>query len=230
MKIRFSVITLSIVAVIAAVYSCCFFVIPFGLEENYSVFFVTYCATILLLAAIFGISCLAFCRDSLKLRVIGVTIFMSVVITFLVQILADIIFYVVGSYLAIRMWVVIIIECFIFGALIIALVALINHRRFIERNDYTQNKSTDFIFTLRKEYLVISKTDIPQVRKQLNRLYEAVLYTDPVSTDIVTDVEVKIKQKTDELKEQINRCDTTKILAIIEELVGLIRERQIKLG
>lgn len=47
----------------------------------------------------------------------------------------------------------------------------------------------------------MSKTDITQVRKQLNKLYEAVLYTDHVSTDIVTDIEDKIKQKTDELKE-----------------------------
>ena len=90
-------------------------------------------------------------------------------------------------------------------------------------------KETSFIKSL------ITETDIlrnqvadTELKNQLNSLYEAVRFSDPVSSPVLADVEMRISDELNILKAAVTLNETEKMVESIRKLNALIYERNQK--
>ena len=75
---------------------------------------------------------------------------------------------------------------------------------------------------------LLSKAKSEQAKAACNKVYEAVRYSDPMSSDELSSVEEKISAKISELSTAVTACDDEKITALADETVLLVKERNSK--
>lgn len=88
------------------------------------------------------------------------------------------------------------------------------------------NQNTTFIrsLTLDAEGLLKSSTD-ESVKSAIKKVYEAVRYSDPVSSTALAPLENEINQKFSDLTEAVNKNEPDKIVCIANEITDLLAER-----
>lgn len=88
------------------------------------------------------------------------------------------------------------------------------------------NKNTAFIrsLTLDAEGLLKSATD-ESVKSAIKKVYEAVRYSDPVSSTALAPLENEIDLKFSDLTEAVNKNEPDKIVCIANEITDLLAER-----
>ena len=75
---------------------------------------------------------------------------------------------------------------------------------------------------------LLAKAKSEQAKAACNKVYEAVRYSDPMSSDELSSVEEKISAKIGELSTAVIACDDEKITALADETVLLVKERNSK--
>lgn len=75
---------------------------------------------------------------------------------------------------------------------------------------------------------LLAKAKSEQAKAACNKVYEAVRYSDPMSSDELSSVEEKISAKIGELSTAVTACDDEKITALADETVLLVKERNNK--
>ena len=75
---------------------------------------------------------------------------------------------------------------------------------------------------------LLSKAKSEQAKAACNKVYEAVRYSDPMSSDELSSVEEKISAKISELSTAVTACDDEKITALADATVLLVKERNSK--
>ena len=75
---------------------------------------------------------------------------------------------------------------------------------------------------------LLAKAKSEQAKAACNKVYEAVRYSDPMSSDELSSVEKKISAKIGELSTAVTACDDEKITTLADETVLLVKERNSK--
>ena len=75
---------------------------------------------------------------------------------------------------------------------------------------------------------LLAKAKSEQAKTACNKVYDAVRYSDPMSSDELSSVEEKISAKIGELSTAVTACDDEKITALSDETVLLVKERNNK--
>lgn len=75
---------------------------------------------------------------------------------------------------------------------------------------------------------LLAKAKSEQAKTACNKVYEAVRYSDPMSSDELSSVEEKISAKIGELSTAVTACDNEKITTLADETVLLVKERNSK--
>lgn len=75
---------------------------------------------------------------------------------------------------------------------------------------------------------LLAKAKSEQAKTACNKVYDAVRYSDPMSSDELSSVEEKISAKISELSTAVTACDDEKITALADETVLLVKERNNK--
>ncbi len=75
---------------------------------------------------------------------------------------------------------------------------------------------------------LVSRAKNDEVRKACKKVFEAVLYSDPMSNDALSVIEAKITVKVDELADAVGEDDTEKVKEIAEEVLLLVGDRNRK--
>lgn len=75
---------------------------------------------------------------------------------------------------------------------------------------------------------LLAKAKSEQAKTACNKVYDAVRYSDPMSSDELSSVEEKISAKISELSTAVTACDDEKITALADETVLLVKERNSK--
>lgn len=99
----------------------------------------------------------------------------------------------------------------------------------VERVDEKIEEQTFFIkaLTVDAESLVMqAKSD--EVKKECNKVYEAIRYSDPMSSDALVSVEAQITIQFHALSEAVEGDDTDLVVAIAKNLTVLIEDRNKK--
>lgn len=75
---------------------------------------------------------------------------------------------------------------------------------------------------------LVSQAQIPEIKAQVTKVYEAIRYSDPMSNDALAPSETQITLKFSELQDAVAQNDATAVQTISNELLILIKDRNSK--
>lgn len=224
-----AIVTTLILAVILAAYNVLYFVIPYNRDLSNAAIWITYGVTTFLIVFSAATVCIGIYDKELKSRVLGIPILYLGYGVLVAQFVIDIVITAVGSRFEVGAWVAAVVETLLLAFFFISLIARTAYKDTIKKIDEKEYKES-FIRELRPElkFLVDSVND-GEVKTALNKLYETVLCTDPVSSKFVIEIEDEISEKIKALKESVAAGDDVKSLNLIRETDLLVKERKLKL-
>ena len=129
----------------------------------------------------------------------------------------------------IKSWAVVVVSAVIFAVSAIAsLVAKSAADTVGDIDDKIKNK-TSFIrsITLDAEMLMTSATT-PEIKAEIKKVYEAFRFSDPMSSDVLNDVEDRIQNQFNLLQEVVIAENTDRVSTVAKDLLSLIDYRNKK--
>ena len=208
----------AVLAIAFALFNVIAFAVP---TAKTSTFWIAYVFTAIAFASQIAIWKFAFKgADTLKSKFLGIPL-ISVGITYLiVQIIAFAIF------LALPLtesWIAIVVCALILGISAICLIGTETGREEINRVEEKVEKKVFYIKSLQVDAEMLANTETdPEVKVALTKLAEAIRFSDPMSNEVLADIEAEIAAKVKELKTAENKAE------IIKVLDSLITERNKK--
>lgn len=216
---------------LAILLNLCYFLIPYSREYSNISFWILYGGSMLCIVLGATVSLLAFRRRTSREKVLGVVIFRSAIIVLAVQLIVDLVLFVIGSLFVLQTWIAILVESAILVLFVARIVLQLWYQRVIKYKDEYTACSTECIVRLRTEFAILQKTcHLYDMRAALEKAYETLLYCDPVSSLETEETEKKLLQTAEQLKIQLNTNQITeaeKTLACFHELM-LMRSEQKK--
>lgn len=195
------------------------FVLP---TQKTSVFWIAYAFTVLAFAAQLLIWKVAWNNaETLKSKFLGFPIIRVGYIYLVVQIVAFAIL--VGAAAIVPNWVAVIVCCLILGASAVCLIATDAGRNEIERVEQKVQSKVSALKMLQIDVEMLAKTEADsEVKSKLTKLSEKIRYSDPMSSDALTELEGAIAGKVKELKTSLDKR------SLIAEIDTLLSERNTK--
>lgn len=148
----------------------------------------------------------------------------------IVQGIVSLIFFLLDSYITLPLiWIPPVVCLVIFAIFAVLLISTYSGLKVVESVDEQSKKETAFIYSLTAEAELLAKqVSDEDLQKELTSLYEAIRYSDPVSTLEVADVNSRIRDEMDVLKAAVTLNDAGKIHESVQNLSLLIAERNQK--
>lgn len=224
-----AIVTTLILAVILVAYNVLYFVIPYNRDLSNAAMWITYGVTTFLIVFSAVTVCIGIYDKELKSRVFGIPILYLGYGVLVAQFVIDTVITAVGSRFEVGAWVAAVVETLLLAFFFISLIARTAYKDTIKKIDEKEYKES-FIRELRPELkLLVDSVNDGEVKTALNKLYETVLCTDPVSSKFVIEIEDEISEKIKVLKESVAAGDDVKSLNLIRETDLLVKERKLKL-
>ena len=208
----------AVLAIAFALFNVIAFAVP---TAKTSTFWIAYVFTAIAFASQIAIWKFAFKgADTLKSKFLGIPL-ISVGITYLiVQIIA---FAVFMAFPIAPTWIAIVVCALILGISAICLIGTETGREEINRVEEMVEKKVFYIKSLQVDAEMLANTETdPEVKVALTKLAEAIRFSDPMSNEVLADIEAEIAAKVKELKTAENKAE------IIKVLDSLITERNKK--
>lgn len=224
-----AIVTSLILLVILAAYNILYFVIPFNRTLSQTSYWITYgCTTFVVL--FMGVLVFNGIGDkNKKSRVFGLPILYLGFMAIIIQLIFDIIVMVIGNWLEFKSWITIVFETLFLSVFFISLIVGTAYKDTIKKIDKLSTKE-NFIRDLRVDLEVLSSgVENDLLKEPLNKLFEKVKYTDPVSSKNVFDIEDEILNKIITLRAEIQDNQIEKALKTIKAIDSLITERKLKM-
>lgn len=215
-----------IIAILLVVYNLLVFVIPFP-HVNPDTFWVAYLGGMVGLLAQGYIAYLAFNnKESLKSMLYGFPLVRIGVIYLIAQLSVSLLAFVLGAFIDVPTWVVLLLEIILLALAVIGLITSETYREEIEKLERSEPLTTKFIYDLRVDAkLLIEKYSSSSIYSDLYKLQQEIQYSDPKSNDTLLDIEDEINRKFVELKELLSNEDLDNAKKLIDNLLLLIKER-----
>ena len=215
-----------VIAILIVILNVLVFVIPF--PKMYAAFWISYAGIMIGILAQLYIAYLAFKgKKTLKSKLYGLPLIRIGAIFLAVQTVITVLCAIVGSFVEIPYWIVLVLEVVLFGVSGIGLITADTYRNEIEKMEQKEPLTTKFILDLRAETKVLSERyEDGKYGKKLFELYEEVKFSDPKSNDMLWNIEKDIAKKYEALKDALNN-KTENVYDLINELINLIKERNI---
>ncbi|MCI8611934.1 MAG: hypothetical protein HFE66_08480 [Clostridiales bacterium] len=207
-----------VLAILFILFNVIAFAVP---TSKTATFWITYAFTAVAFAAQIGVWKLGFKDDdTLKSKFLGVPIIYVGAVYLITSLIA---FAVFMTFPMIAPWIAIIVCALITGISAVCLIGADTARDEIRR---VEEKVAQKVFYIRElqvdiKMLAEEETDT-EIKSKLMKLAEKIRYSDPMSSEKLTDLEEKIKSKVEEVKTSKNKA------AIITELDLLLTERNKK--
>ena len=208
-----------ILAIAFVLVSVVAFVLP---TQKTSVFWIAYAFTVIAFAAQLLIWKVAWSNaETLKSKFLGFPIIRVAYIYLVIQIIAFAIL--AGTAGIVPSWVAVIVCCLILGAAAVCLIATDAGRDEIERVEQKIQSKVSALKMLQIDVEMLAKTEADsEVKSKLMKLAEKIHYSDPMSSDALTELEGAIAGKVKELKTSSDKR------SLIEEIDNLLSERNAK--
>lgn len=200
-----------VLTIVFALVNVIAFVVP---TTKTATFWVAYAFTVVAFAAQIGVWSFSFkSKDKLKSKFLGIPIIAVGIYYLLVQIIVFTLFLIFPS---IPTWIAVIVSAVILGVALICLIGTDVARNEIERVEKKVEKKVFYIKSLQVdiEMLAQSETD-SNIKDALNNLVQKVRFSDPMSSDELADLEEQITEKTNELRNAVNKLEVIKTLDLL---------------
>ena len=158
--------------------------------------------------------------DTLKSKFLGIPLISVGIIYLLVQIVAVAVFMALSF---VSSWIAIVVCILILGISAICLIGTETGREEINRIEHKVSKKVFYIKSLQIDIEMLAKVEADaDTKTALTNLAEKIRFSDPMSDELLAELETKISNKFEELKSAEQKS------TIINELTLLIEERNKK--
>lgn len=220
------IVTGLILLILLAVYNVLFFVIPFDRSHSNGAFWVSYGVTTFLILFMAVVVFIGFHDKDVKSRVFGVPIVYLGFSTLVTQFVFDGVVMGVGNFFEVWIWVAVVVEVLLVAFFFISLIARTAYKDTIKKIDAKEEKKV-YIRDLRVQLdALVELNKIDAIKPELEKLAEAVRYTDPVSSKESVDTEDQITVAFESLSKAINSGDSEKAAVLIAKMNRLLNERK----
>ena len=220
---------LLIISIIFVVYNVLVFAIPYPHKSD-AVFITAWVAGLIAILAQIYFGLVAFGKkDTLKSKLYGLPIARIGLIYLVVQLILTVLFLVVGAFIEIPYWIVIIPIVIILALAAIGLIVADTYRDEIEKIEECAPLTIKFMNNFKAYVAVFTKRNVETpIYKKLEFFNDEVKYSDPVSSEELAEIENEINVKFNELKEltKVSKFDEANLL--LDDLISLIQERNLK--
>ncbi len=219
--------TLIIYAVLIVLLTVCTFAIPFPKLDD-GVLITSYvCAVVMTIAEGSLALSLLFNEGNLNQRVLSLPILFSGYVALVLQVIATLAFYVCNAFIKLPIWIVIVIECLLFGYLIIQLAkGFFFKDRNREYHDRAANTKFMDEFRARLKAIVAINSN-ENIKKELEDLLDIAKGSDPVTNDKTMDSESELLSDLQELDEAIKSGSEDEARAVIKKTKNTLLERNV---
>lgn len=217
----------ALLGIVAVVLSVILFIIPF---EKGGVFWIAYIAELLALALQIPIFKLAYDgSETLKSRVLGFPIFRVGYMYLGVQSAVSLILIVLGAVIEdFPIWLALLFCIIVLAGALIGSIATDMARDEVVRIEEENAIDTHVIGGLKsKSAALCGRTDDPELKKELEKLAEAVKYSDPVSSPKIAAEELKLTECFAELENALSSGDTAGAKELCKKAALALSERNI---
>ena len=206
------VMAYSVLGIALALFNVLAFAIP---TEKTATFWIAYAFSVIAFGLQIGIWNFAFKgADSLKSKFLGIPLVVVGARYLAVQVIA---FAVFMAFPLLPTWIAIIVCSVVLGISAICLIGTETGREEIKRVEDKVEKKVVFIKSLQVEVELLAETESDQeIKAALLKLAEKIRFSDPMSSDALTEIEAEILEKVKELKIAENK---TAAIAVTSALV-----------
>ena len=198
----------AVLAIVFVLFNVIAFAVP---TAKTSTFWIAYVFTTIAFASQIAIWKFAFRgADTLKSKFLGIPL-ISVGITYLI--IQLITFTIFMAFPIAPSWIAIVVCALILGISAISLIGTETGREEINRVEEKVEKKVFYIKSLQVdiEMLASDETD-DDIKAALTKLVEKIRFSDPMSNDVLADIEAEITAKVKELKTAENKTEIIKVL------------------
>lgn len=202
-------------------------IIPFNVKNitTYTVSLI--CGNIAICAQYFTLSNFI-AGKNLKSKIYGFSIYKISISYLIIQIMISILFFVLGNYICIKPWIIILIEIIFHFFVALGLIASNVYKETLINYDNDLNDSIQYTKELRNNLESINNLVVKiDVKEKIDDILELLKYSDPVSSKYALDVEDKIINKMEMLKNDIYNEDYDGAMDRINSIENLIKERNL---
>ena len=212
------VMAYSVLGIVFALFNVLAFVIP---TEKTATFWITYAFSVVAFGLQIGIWNFAFKgAETLKSKFLGIPLISVGARYLVVQVIA---FAVFMAFPFLPSWIPIVVCSVILGIFAICLIGTETGREEINRVEEKVEKKVFYIKSLQVDVELLAESENnPEIKAELLKLADKIRFSDPMSSDALTEVEETIANKIVELKTDENK------LAVIAAMSTLIAERNQK--
>lgn len=223
----FSAIALSIIIV---AYNIIFFVLfnlPQVKHTSDTVIWISYGVTMFICLFLIVYSFLGLMSKEVKNRFLSLPVISTSLTTLLLQIIADIIFFVVSFFASIPIYVGVIVEVILVAVFAISVVARVALKKQVNDTTEELKEKSKWIdeFRIQLNFLLNTCKD-ESLKNKLNAIVEDAKYSSPVSNENVVEVENKIDNVLASLKVHLNDQNFTECNNDVDSLDSLLKERK----
>lgn len=208
--------------ILLIVYNVLAFAIPFA---KTSVFFVCYAFSMAAILMQIYVITLAFRRgDGILSKVYGFPIAKIGVIYLAAQLILGFIFMAVGR--IVPVWIPLAIFVLMLGTAALGMIAADAARDEVALQDEKVEKRTSVIRTLYSRCnALVSINNVPEVSVSLKRLADNLHYSDPVSSDSLSEIETQLSECVDLLKTAVEKKNSLEITALCDSAERILHQR-----
>lgn len=219
-----------VIVTLLAAYCAVAFLIPF--ERDNAVFWVSFVFTLVALAAQVYVVYTAFGGDQdAKSRFYGFPIARVGFVYLIAQVVLSIVFMALAG--NVRLWLPLLLYIVLAGTAALGFIATDVTRDEIQRQDADLKANVSAMRSIQsKASALLGVTQDAETRKAVEKLSDALRYSDPVSSPAISEIESDLAACVDELQKAVVDGDKASALALAEKAGNILieRNRQCKLN
>lgn len=221
---RYAIILGTILAVLTVLY----FAIPYPHVNSLLYVFSYLFLAIAILAQLYPMYLFLYRSKTLKSKVYGLTILKVGFIYAGLQVLVTIIFAIMNAFFVPPVWLFFTLEVLVLAFAVIGFITLDTYKNQIEEIEHKTEQKVDFMDTFKSEVKVFTMTFSNQLlKKKFDSFVELVIYSDPVSSEEIVEIEDILSQKYYAFKSSYQNVAINEAEHQLDELINLVNQRNI---
>ena len=211
-----------VLGVVLVVYNVLAFALPF---PKTAVFAVSYLFTMIaILAQIYVIRTAFYRGEGVKSKFYGFPIAKLGVIYLAVQLIAGLVFMALG--LIVPVWLPLALYVVLLGVAAVGFVAADAARDEVVRQEVKLEKDVSRMREFQaKGRALVTLNQVPEAARPLEKLAEDLRFSDPVSSEALTEIEDQLAECLAQLQEAVSAQKTEQILSVCQEAEHILAER-----
>lgn len=212
----------TVLIIVLVVYNVVAFAIPFVKSD---VFFLSWIFTLVAIGAQVYVICSAFYKgEGVKSKFYGFPVAKIGAVYLIIQTALGLLFMAVGVY--VPLWIPLVVYAVLLGAASIGFISADAMRDEIKRQDLKLKGKVACMRALQsKTASMMRLTKDDQARKSLEKFADSLRFSDPVSSDALSDIEADLTACVDELQSAVTVGDSTAVLALLDKAGAVLAER-----